>query len=432
MLLIAIGSRGDVEPMVALAAGLGEAGHRVRVLGLADYEPLARRHGVAYVPVAASIDDALRQGQTWWGRWVLSHPAGQALTLARWMRQLREPFTEALLGTLDAGEPGELVLTGVLTRDVATALHEARGSRPVSVVYTGQVPTLEPESHFFSTWFASPRVPGATAYNRAGARHNWVLSTSLGRDVGAHVRRALGLPVPGVVEASRRADRHPTLVAASPVLVPPAADWPAGTHQTSQLVLPELTAYEPDDVLAGFLAAGPAPVYVGFGSMTKVSGERARALVAGAASRAGLRVVTPADPGVPTHLLAADVLAVAHVPHPWLLPQMAGVVHHGGAGTTGTTLRAGVRSVAVPFGADQPYHARRLHALGVGPAPVPIRRLASPRRGPDRLARLLTDLVRGPEAEAYARRAAEVATQGRGEDGVGETVAWLSQLGGPR
>jgi sterol 3beta-glucosyltransferase len=427
VLLLAMGSRGDVEPMVALGVGLARAGHPVRIVGLADYEPLARAHGVDYVPVAASIDHALEKGQSPVGRWMMSHPAGQGLALARWMRHIREPFTEALLRAIDAGEQGELVLSGVLTRDVATALHEARGRRPVTVVYTGQLPTLQPESHFFSTWFAPSSMPGAEAYNRAGLRNNWRISTSLGRDVGVHVRRALGLPVPGFGEAVRRADRHPTLVAASPVLVPPAPDWPVGTHQTSQLVLPE-QPYDPDPVLADFLAAGPAPVYVGFGSMTKVSGERSRALVGGAAARAGLRVVTPADPGADTHLLSTDVLAVAHVPHHWLLPRMAGVVHHGGAGTTGTTLRAGTRSVAVPFGADQPYHGRRLHALGVGPEPLPIKRLASAKRGPERLARLLEALVAGPAAEAYARRAAEVGEQVRAEDGVGATVEWLTGL----
>ncbi|MCD6638599.1 MAG: glycosyltransferase [Nocardioides sp.] len=428
MLLLAMGSRGDVEPMVALAAGLRDAGHRARVLGLADYEPLARAHGVDYVPVAASIDHALEKGHSRVGRLVLSTAPGQGAVLARWMRHVREPFTQALLGTLGDGEPGEAVLSGVLTRDVATALHEARGARPVTVVYTGQLPTLHPESHFFSTWFVSSDAAWARAWNRTGIRNNWIVSTSLGRDVSTHVRRALGLPVPGIAEATRRADAHPTLVAASPVLVPTAPDWPAGTHQTGQLVLPERGAFEPDDLLAGFLASGPPPVYVGFGSMAQVSGERSRALVTRAARLAGRRVVTPADPGTPTHLLADDALAVAHVAHDWLLPRMAGVVHHGGAGTTGTTLRAGVPSVAVPFGADQPYHARRLHALGVGPAPVPIQRLASPRTGPQRLARLLTDLVAGPGSAGYRARAAQLGARVRAEDGVGEAVAWLTNL----
>ena len=419
-----MGSRGDVEPMVALAAGLVAAGQSARVLGLAAYEPLAHAHGVDYVPVHAALEEALAHGETSTGRLVLSTAAGQGLVLQRWMRAVREPFTRALLGTLEDGPADEVVLSGVLTRDVALALHEARGSRPVTVVYTGHVPSLVPESYFFSHWFMSSSVPGSAAYNRWGARQNWRISTSLGRAVSIRVRRALGLPVPGVVDATARADRHPTLVAASPMLVPPAPDWPGNVHQTGQLVLPPRG--EPvDPLIEEFLAAGPPPVYVGFGSMTQVSGERARELVVGAATRSGQRVLTPADPGDPTHPLAPEVLAVAHVSHQWLLPRTAGVAHHGGAGTTGTTLRAGVPSTAVPFGADQPYHAARLHQLGVGPAGLPIRRLSHSARGPERLARLVDDLVAGPRATSYAERAREVGDAVRAEDGVGDTVRWL-------
>lgn len=406
-----MGSRGDVEPMVALAAGLAVRGVRARVVGLADYAALAAQHGVDYVPVDASIDEALARAQGRLGRHVMATPVGQALALRGWMRDLVEPFTAALL---EAVEPGEQVLSGVLTRDVATALAEARGCRPVTVVYTGQVPTMRQQSNYFGHLLGPWE-----RWNAWGNRTSWVVSTSLGRDVGRHVRTALGLPQPGIVEAVRRADLHPTVVAASPVLVPPADDWPTGTHQTGQLVLPE-SSYEPDAVLAEFLAAGPAPVYVGFGSMTKVNGDEARAVVLGAAERSGGRVLTPADPGSDTHLLAEGVLAVEHVPHHWLLPRTAGVVHHGGAGTTGTALRAGVPSVAVPFGADQPYHARRLHALGVGPAPVGIRRLT-----PGRLARLLHDLVDGPGAAGYRSRAADLGRRCRAEDGVGDTVDFL-------
>lgn len=99
---------------------------------------------------------------------------------------------------------------------------------------------------------------------------------------------------------------------------------------------------------------------------------------------------------------------------------MAGIVHHGGAGTTYAALRAGVPSVAVPFGVDQPYHAERIHALGVGPRPLPVQRLSAAR-----LAGLLLRLTEGP----YAARAAEMGRLARAEDGLGESVALFDRLG---
>lgn len=103
---------------------------------------------------------------------------------------------------------------------------------------------------------------------------------------------------------------------------------------------------------------------------------------------------------------------------------MAGVVHHGGAGSSQTGLRAGRPSVAVPFGVDQPYHAARLAALGVGPEPVPFPRLDAPR-----LTRLIGDLVGGPAAPGFAARARHVGELVRAEDGVGATVRAMRDLG---
>lgn len=412
-LLLAMGSRGDVEPMVALALGLVAAGHRARVLGLADYAPLAAAHGIEYVSVEAQIDDALALAHGRVGRALLSTAPAQGLILRSWMRALATPFADAVLGT--AG-PGEVVLTGVLTRDVATALAEDRGCRPALVVHTAQVPTMLRESHFFAHWFT-----GVPALDRMGVRLSWEVSTSLGRDVAVCVRRQLGLRVPGMREATARGDAFPTVVTASPLLVPPAADWPSGTHQTGALVLPE-QRFTPDEVLADFLAAGPAPVYVGFGSMARTTGAEVRAMGTEAGRRTALRVVTPADPGQPTSRLSADVLAVAEVPHPWLFPRMQAVVHHGGAGTSAAALRAGVPSAAVAFGADQPYHARRLHALGVGPLPPRIRRLTDAR-----LAEVLREMTTGPNAAAYRARADELGAVSREEDGVGRTVALLDE-----
>ena len=144
------------------------------------------------------------------------------------------------------------------------------------------------------------------------------------------------------------------------------------------------------------------------------------ALAAGARI-ADRRIITPAPPGTPPGAISERVLAVGPTPHPWLFPRCSAVVHHGGSGTTHDGLRAGVPSVAVPHAVDQPYHGWRMHRLGVGPAPIPVRKLT-----PARLAAVLRDLTTDP---AYRRRAAEVAARIDAEDGVARTALHLLKLG---
>ena len=121
-----------------------------------------------------------------------------------------------------------------------------------------------------------------------------------------------------------------------------------------------------------FLAAGPPPVYVGFGSMTPDRAEPLTAVALEALARTGQRGVLLSGWGsFGAGKLPPTVIAVRDVPHEWLLPQMRAVVHHGGAGTTGAALRAGVPSIVLPLGFDQPYWAARVTALGVGPRADP-------------------------------------------------------------
>ena len=111
------------------------------------------------------------------------------------------------------------------------------------------------------------------------------------------------------------------------------------------------------------------------------------------------------------------------VPHDWLFPHMAAVVHHGGAGTTGAGLRAGVPSIIAPVSNDQPFWARRVKALGAGPAPILRKRLTA-----DRLAQAICVAVTD---ESIRKRAAELGETIRAEDGVVNAVRVINQtLGG--
>lgn len=421
VVMLAVGSRGDVQPLLVLASALSRRGIEARVIAPSDYMTLAREFGAHLIPIDARIADLVAQTRTRAGRIAISTAGGQAFLLRQWVARSAEAIADAVLSTV---REDDAVLTGILTRDVAVALAEARRCRPATVIFTGQLPTTSPESHYFGHRFVT-----WSPYNSFWCRVNWSVASTLGSPASRRIRRRLGLPVPGRTEATTRADTYPILVAASPVVVPPAGDWPASAHQSGALLESPPVGREPFGSglpleVETFLRCGPPPAYVGFGSMTDSAGHHGLDSIVEAARLTGRRIVTPVVAGVTAGPVGPSVLAVDPLDHDLLFPRMAALVHHGGAGTTHAGLRAGVPSAAVPFGVDQTYHGDRLRALGVGCEPVPVRRLTA-----RRLAAMILSMTDGETAEHFARRAAELATTTRAEDGVQATVELLARLG---
>jgi UDP:flavonoid glycosyltransferase YjiC (YdhE family) len=176
--------------------------------------------------------------------------------------------------------------------------------------------------------------------------------------------------------------------------------------------------WRPPDEIVDFLADGPPPIYVGFGSMAPADAERLTGIAVEALARVGRRgLIVGGWAGLGRAVGSDRVLVTDAIPHDWLFPRMAAVVHHGGAGTTAAGLRAGVPTVAVPFFAEQPFWASRVHALGAGPRPIPRRRLTV-----DRLADAMRVAV---EDDGIRARAGRLGEQIRAEDGVGRAVELL-------
>ncbi|MGJ6979266.1 glycosyltransferase [Aestuariimicrobium soli] len=415
MLIIALGSRGDVQPMAILARAIVAHGTPVTIVALAEYESLVRSHGADFVPVPVALAEVMSADQRRLrGPFLGSQPV-QALVLQRWLMRTSGLLADAMLA---AAADHDVVLGGILAAE-ATAVLGANGWRSATVLFAGLLPTSTADSHFQGRAF----TPSAR-YNRMATGVAWRLSCRLGRSA-AH---ALSRQVSGDrARGSQRPDVHPLLVAASPTLVPPADDWPMTVRQTGHLVEDDpaaATALATDDPgLVSFLAAGPPPVHIGFGSMAVAMGHDDQAEIIKVARLTGQRVVTPMLPGARPGLVADNVYAHAPTPHAGVFSSMAALVHHGGSGTTFAGLRSGVPSVAMPFAFDQPHHAWRLHRLGVGPVPISAKRF-----GASTIAWQVDQLTTGPSARRYAERAAEVGEQCRAEDGLGDTLTALDEL----
>jgi UDP:flavonoid glycosyltransferase YjiC (YdhE family) len=179
--------------------------------------------------------------------------------------------------------------------------------------------------------------------------------------------------------------RFPILNGFSTQVVPRPADWGDHVHITGYW-FPKDEAWQPPDDLRTFIQSGPPPVFLGFGSMPVRNPKRTTQIFLDALQRSGQRgILHTGWGGVGDTDLPDYVFKIDYAPYDWLFPRMAMIIHHGGSGTTAFGLRAGVPNLIVPFVFDQFFWGERIRALGVGPKPIPHRRLSA-----ERLARAIT------------------------------------------
>lgn len=418
VLLCTYGSRGDVEPFVALAKGLHAAGHDVLLASSERFRDFVEGHGV---PFFGMSDASLSLIETPDGRAMLEGGAGRWRRIAAGIRLSRQsgPINEVLMRqtweATQAFSPTAIVFHAKLfaAPHVAERLGIPAYLGALQPMYTATA--ARPAMGF-------PELP-LPGYNRFTY---WLVRRSIGlfrRAINRFRRETLDLPPVRSgdhVLFPTGAGTIPILHAYSGTVLPRPDDWPPHAHITGYWRLEPEPGYVPPTELAAFLDSGPAPVFVGFGSMTSLDARALGTLVVAALRKAGRRGVVAkgwADLEVGE---SSDVLAIGPVPYAWLFPRMAAVVHHGGAGTTAEGFHAGVPSVICPFFGDQPGWARISVALGVGTKPVPRDRLTA-----DSLAAAITRATTDPALQETARALAD---RLREEDGVADAVRIISEV----
>ncbi|MFE5243559.1 MULTISPECIES: glycosyltransferase [unclassified Streptomyces] len=354
VVLMAYGSRGDVEPMVGFALRLREFGWDVRVCAPPDFEGLLDAVGLPLVPVWRPLRPRV-QGE------VSGTAPLPPEDLPRRAAALTASAYEAVASAAEGCDV--IVATGLIPAGAgARSVAEKLG---VPYVWVAFFPTYLPSPHHPPLAFAGrPFPPGAT-----GNQDLWDLDAEnmnalFGEGINTH-RASVGQPPVDDVRAHVLTDRP--WLAADPALAP----WkePAGLDvvRTGAWFRPEPLPL-PDDVEA-FLGAGAPPVYVGFGSMPVRDPEEVARVTVEAVRAQGRRVILSG--GWADLALAdgqEDCFVVGEADQASLFPRLAAVVHHGGAGTTTAAARAGTPQVVIPQIADQPYWADRVAALGIGAA----------------------------------------------------------------
>ena len=352
VLLSTIGSRGDVQPVVALATQLRELGQEVRICAPPDFGRWIEGLGIPFVP----IGPVLRPSAT---------PDRPRPTPAQ-AQQMIEGTVAAQFATIPAAAAGCDVIVGATALQVA-ARSVAEQLR-IGYVYASYSPTALPSAHHPPPVLTmlGQRPADAAADNRAlwvrDAEH-W--NSRWAAPLNAH-RAAAALPP--VDDVRRHIFTDAPWLAADPTLAPWPGDGELDVFQTGAWILPD---HRPlPSALEAFLAAGEPPVYLSFGSIRAPEG--VSATMVEAARALGRRAIVArgwADLSLPDD--GPDCLSIGEVNQQALFPRVAAVVHHGGAGTTTAAARAGAPQAVLPQHYDQYYFARRVQVLGIGSAHPP-------------------------------------------------------------
>jgi vancomycin aglycone glucosyltransferase len=356
VLLSTIGSRGDVQPLVALASELSTLGQDARFCVPPDFREWIEGLGFHVTPIGPELRK-MTGG---------SAPATPVLPSPERLRQLADESVAAQFATVAAAADGcDLIVAATALQIAARSVAEKRG---IPYVFAAYCPAVLPSPHHAPPVLGmrgQAPAPAGTDYRELWSRDAASFNDRFGTALNAH-RAAAGLAPVSDVRGYIFTDRP--WLAADPILAPwPDADDEA-VVQTGAWILPDERPLPPD--LEAFLAAGDPPVYFGFGSIRAPHGlgqaitQSARALGRRAIVSRGWADLAPADD-------EPDCLAIGDVNLEALFPRVAVVVHHGGAGTTTAAARAGAPQVVVPQMYDQHYWAQRIQHLGLGTAHAP-------------------------------------------------------------
>ncbi len=407
--IVAVGSRGDVQPYLALGMGLQKAGFQVQFCSDRLFEQLVSSTGLPYAPVTAAPVEMLQQN--------LSRIGGP-VKLIRWLNQHFKPLARDFFTDLaGATQLSEAILYSTL----AFAGYHVAEKHHIPALGVYNVP-ITPTHAFRNPSFPAPPswFPYKRTYNWWSFRAANQLFIRMVKPIVNQCRReVLGIePLPDRFYQRLDISPLPLVYGFSPNLLPMPGDWGSWLKISGHWFFDELQGWNPPAELLRFLDAGRPPVYVGFGSMVDEQIKRATPVILQALKQLGLRgILLGGWGGLGSGDLPDTILCLDSVPHAWLFPRVAAVVHHGGAGTTATGLRFGKPTLVVPFFADQPFWGERVHALGCGPRPVPFRRLTTVN-----LVKAIDELTNNP---TFNHNAQNIGAKLQAEDGVSIAVGYI-------
>ncbi len=421
LFILSLGSRGDVQPYVALGKGLMQVGHQVTLCTSSSFEGFITEHGLQY---GYMNNDILKLIDTDAGRDAVEDSGslfGWLKTMATLAKQVKPLQAQMIADAWESADKARPDL--IVYHPKAMAGPHIAEKMGIPRIMSVPLPIFTPTAEFPSMVFPNLKLGGW--YNRLtytlSVKLAWMQYRGL---INPWREKTLGIaPAPRSFDEMKLANGSPTptLYPYSEQVVPRPSDWPATTISPGYWFLDRQDDWQPPQNLADFLDAGSPPVYIGFGSMAgRDAAGKAKAAI-GALQKSGQRgIIATGWGGLSVDDLPSSILKIDAVPHDWLFERVAVVVHHGGAGTTAAGLRAGKPTIICPFFGDQPFWGRRLADLGVGADPIPQKKLDT-----DNLAAAISQVM----SDAQIRqRAAVLGEKIRAEDGVARAIEFIESV----
>ena len=406
--ILTIGSRGDIQPFCALALGLLAKGHSVTLASNVNFADFAAQMDIPFSPIAGDFQQLLQT------------PAGVSLLQGNTNITLIEDDLrwQQWLDAWDACQDSDLMVLAPLALwgyHLAEALN-------IPAILTTQVPITATRA-FPLLQFANTAKQGLRGgFNLFTYRLFELLSWQKSQKLTNQFRQDV-LQLSPISRLGIRYRRSPptvlsplpTLNCYSAAVLPPPNDWPSHIHQGGYCFLETHVQFDPPPALRAFLQREPQPLYIGFGSMMARNPEMLIETMIKALRKTQQRAVLCSGWGGFTAANLPDSLfVIEEVPHDWLLPKVAAAIHHGGAGTTAATLKAGIPSIVIPFFADQPAWGKRLEQLGVASNPIPHAELTV-----ENLADSIQTVIGN---KSMQRQAQQLSIQICSEDGVAKAI----------
>jgi UDP:flavonoid glycosyltransferase YjiC (YdhE family) len=399
--LVTVGSRGDVQPMLALSLALQQEGHDVLLVGPPEKAEWAVEYGCPYHPLGSNLTAFIDSMSH-------VHTKGAALRFVAYMYKEMMAQFDILPGIISGAD----LVVGASLAFALSSVAEHQGIPYRFIAFCPQI--LPSGSHPFPA-FKTQGLPRWTN------RMTWWVRRVIDRIGLTRMlnkrRRNLGLKT--VKDAWVNVLGAHVIVASDEEIVKVPGDSETQATQTGYLHLGQEKVY--DGALERFLESGPPPLYAGFGSMPRPDQAKNVALIVEAARMARQRVVIAKFwEGPVDYSDAEDVFFIKGYPHLELFPRMRAVIHHGGAGTTATTAVSGVPQIIVPHILDQYYWGYHIFQSGLGPRPIWRARLTR-----QRLSSAIHECLSN---EPFRMRAERVSGQIRKRNSLGLTVREILRI----
>jgi UDP:flavonoid glycosyltransferase YjiC (YdhE family) len=437
-----VGSRGDVQPFVALGKVLKETyGHRIRLATHATFQKFVEDSGLEFFSIGGDPSELMA--------FMVKNPGlmpGMDALKSGEITKRRQGIEEIILGCWRSCiEAGNGLGPPIQPHKAGEAMDEsfelpgnpndkpfvadAIIANPPSFAHIHIAEKLGLPLHMMFTmpWSPTRAFPHPLANiqssNTDVVMTNYVTYAlvemmtwqGLGDVINRFRTKVLNLEPLSLIWAPGMLSRLriPTTYCWSPALIPKPNDWGSEIDIAGFYFLNLASSYTPEPELADFLAAGPPPVYIGFGSIVVDDPNHLTRLIFDAVSITGQRALVSkgwGGFGADSVGIPDGVFMLGNCPHDWLFKHVSCVVHHGGAGTSAAGINLGKPTVVVPFFGDQPFWGAMISRAGAGPDPIPYKKLTA-----ENLAAAIQEALK-PDTQARAQELGAKIREEKGAD----------------